>query len=56
MVITLLAGWIAALWAQGLDSTQSAVAATFEHGARADRWLAAHGGRPLTAGDLLRPS
>lgn len=50
-----LAGWIAALWAQGLDGRQAAIAATFQHGMQADRWLARHGGRPLAAGTLLQP-
>lgn len=50
-----LAGWIAALWAQGLEPRQAAMAAVFQHGLQADRWLAKQGGRPLTAGALLQP-
>lgn len=33
-----LAGWIAALWAQGLQAEAAAVSAVFQHGWRADRW------------------
>lgn len=50
-----LAGWIAALWAQGLDGSRAAAAAVYQHGERAERWLAQHGGHPLTAGGLLQP-
>ncbi|MFN3414931.1 MAG: NAD(P)H-hydrate dehydratase [Caldimonas sp.] len=34
-----LAGWLAGLWAQGLDAWDAATLAAHEHGAAADRWV-----------------
>lgn len=44
-----LAGWIAALWAQGLDARSAAIAGVFQHGLAADLWPP---DQPLTAGRL----
>lgn len=48
-----LAGWLAGLWAQGLDAWTAATAAVFLHGAAADRWIAEGHGAPLRASVLI---
>lgn len=48
-----LAGWVGALWAQGLGARQAAERAVWEHGQQADLWARTHPDRLLTAGQLL---
>lgn len=48
-----LAGWLAGLWAQGLDARDAAMAAVAAHGQAADRWRVDHGHAPLTASRLI---
>jgi hydroxyethylthiazole kinase-like uncharacterized protein yjeF len=48
-----LAGWLAGLWAQGLDTRDATLAAVAVHGRAADRWRRDHASAPLTASRLI---
>lgn len=48
-----LAGWLAGLWTQGLDTWEAATLAVHRHGAAADRWVAQGHTGPLRAGALV---
>lgn len=51
-----LAGWIGALWSQGLSAFDAARLGAYQHGAAADAWAREHGGKvpPLPAAQLLQ--